>query len=257
MTQDASVVEGNFDVGGHSLFMSCHGTGSPTVVYLHGAITHEGIDPQINAAGIQDELSDEYRVCVYDRRNVAKSAEVDSVQKPADAIHDLHQLLTTAEIEPPYVLLGASFGGLLAYLDANQYPDEVVGLVLLAAMFPDELSLEHLFAPADRLKAIMSDQEANGLERMSQYRALAAAQRYIGKEPKIPMIYLESESEGYDDNSFSSPEYRRQVDDVLAGYVHRFSPGILRKVDAPHFMETVIPEEIAAAVRQVSAASND
>ena len=60
-------------------------------------------------------------------------------------MEDLHRLLAAAGVEPPYVLLGASFGGMLAYLYANTYPDEVVGMVLLDAMFPDELSMEYLF----------------------------------------------------------------------------------------------------------------
>jgi pimeloyl-ACP methyl ester carboxylesterase len=253
----SGVIEGSFDVGGHELYLSCHGTGSPTVVYLHGAITDEGIDPVANASAISDDLSDDYRVCLYDRRNVAQSDVVDAVQTPADAVHDLERLLDQAGVEAPYVLLGASYGGLLSYLYANEHPDDVVGMVLLAAMFPDELSLEHLFAPEDRLKAVMADQESNSLERMSQYRGLTSAQPYIGKEPEIPVIYLEPENEGYDDNTFGSPEYRRRVDDVLAGYVDRFSPGILRTVDAPHFMEPVIPEEIADAVREVVASSGE
>ena len=252
---DGSVLEGSFDVGGHALYLSCHGTGSPTVLYLHGAITSEGVDPEANAASFRDLLSDDYRVCVYDRRNVAKSDVVDAVQKPTDALHDLGRLLDVAGVEPPYVLVGASFGGLLAYLFSNEHPDEVVGMVLLAAMFPDELSLEHLFAPADRLRAVMSDQEANGLERMSQYRALAAAQRYIGDEPAIPVVYLEPKTQGYDDNTFASPEYRRQVGALLSHYVDRYAPGVLIEVDAPHFMEPVIPEKIAAAVQQVVAES--
>ena len=36
-------------------------------------------------------------------------------------------------------------------------------------------------------------------------------------------------------------------------YVDRFSPGKLVWVDAPHFMEPAIPDEIAHAIRQVIA----
>ena len=67
---------------------------------------------------------------------------MDEPQLPEDALTDMRRLLAAAKVEPPYVLLGASFGGLLSYLYANTYPDEVVGMVLLDSMFPDELSLD-------------------------------------------------------------------------------------------------------------------
>ena len=38
---------------------------------------------------------------------------------------------------------------------------------------------------------------------------------------------------------------------MQAAYVERFSPGERVEVDAPHFMEPVVPDEIAAAVRRV------
>jgi pimeloyl-ACP methyl ester carboxylesterase len=53
--------------------------------------------------------------------------------------------ILTGKIKPPYVLLGASFGGLVAYIYAVTYPKEVTGMVLLDAAFPDELALEGCF----------------------------------------------------------------------------------------------------------------
>jgi pimeloyl-ACP methyl ester carboxylesterase len=43
---------------------------------------------------------------------------------------DLHLLLRRAGIRPPYVLLGASIGGMFTRAYQRRYPDEVVGLVL-------------------------------------------------------------------------------------------------------------------------------
>jgi pimeloyl-ACP methyl ester carboxylesterase len=89
---------------------------------------------------------------------------VAALQTPADAINGMHSLLAAAEVAPPYVLLGASFGGLLSYLYANTYPEDVVGMVLLDAMFPDEMSLEHLFPKSDRYKAFDKEDEDITLE---------------------------------------------------------------------------------------------
>lgn len=101
-------------------------------------------------------------------------------------------MLRAADIEPPYVLLGASFSGMLSYLYANTYPDEVVGMVLLDSMFPDELSLEHLFPPGDRLKAFTKEDEQESVERISHYKVVKAGQRFTGNEPPIPVTYLSS-----------------------------------------------------------------
>lgn len=38
-------IDGKFDVGGHKLHLACKGSGSPTIVYLHG------LDPAGQASG--------------------------------------------------------------------------------------------------------------------------------------------------------------------------------------------------------------
>ncbi len=248
----ADVIDGMFDVGGHSLYLNCQGTGQPTVIYLHGAIPDQDITPHANGQEIQRRLADDHRACVYDRRNVGSSETVDAPQRPEDVLSDLHELLTVAEVEPPYVLLGASFGGLLAYLYANTYPDEVVGMVLLDSMFPDEMELDRYLPPGARYEASDADDECCSLERISHYKTMRAATEHIGKEPEIPVIYLASEQEPWDEQGLG-PEYDSRVLALLNAYVGRFSPGKLVWVDAPHFMEPAVPDEIATALHDVIA----
>ena len=244
------VVEGSFDVGGHSLFMRCEGTGSPTVVYLHGSISDGNFIPHNSASSFAQLLASEHRTCIYDRRNVGDSDTVDAVQLPQDALRDLHRLLDAAGIDAPYVLVGASFGGMLAYLYANEHPDDVVGMVLLDSMFPDELALEHLFPPEDTYESYSEADEAS-LERISHFKTLMAGQRFIGREPAIPVTYLASDTEGFEDNDFGIPAYDRRILELQSAYVDRFSPGLLKRVEAPHYMEPVIPDQIAAEVLTV------
>jgi pimeloyl-ACP methyl ester carboxylesterase len=52
-----------------------------------------------------------------------------------DVTSDLHDLLTSANVPGPYILVGHSLGGLFVRLYAQTYPDEVSGLVLVDA-FP-------------------------------------------------------------------------------------------------------------------------
>jgi pimeloyl-ACP methyl ester carboxylesterase len=246
----AAAVEGLFDVGGHRLYIRCVGTGSPTVVFMHGMIVEPGPQPHLVAQPIQDLLADDYRTCIYERRNVALSDTVDAPQGPADVTGDLHALLAAAGIEPPIVLIGASVGGLLAYLYTNTYPDDVVGMVLLDSMFPDELSLEGLFPPDQRYEALGELDEVT-LERLNRYELLVAANEFVGAEPAIPVIYLAAAQEPW--NVLGVPEYDAVILDLQEGFVERFSPGELRWVDAPHMMVIVAADEIADATRDVIA----
>ena len=59
------------------------------------------------------------------------------VRTVQDSVDDLHALLAAADISGPIVLAGHSLGGLIVRLYASQYPDDVVGLVLVDGMPPD------------------------------------------------------------------------------------------------------------------------
>ena len=247
-------IDGKFDVGGHSLYLKCRGAAPPTIVYMHGSITEANVVPHTNGAAFLSSLGDEHRVCVYDRRNLGRSNKVDAPQLPKDALSDMRRLLAAANVQPPYVLLGASFGGLLANLYANSYPDEVVGMVLLDSPFPDTLSLEHLVKPEDRYEAFVAEDENESLERISHFKVFKASQRHIGKEPAIPVTYLSSIPES--DALIGQPEYDKRILKLQEAYAKRFSPGRYLRVDAPHFMEVAIPEQITKELRRVIASAD-
>jgi pimeloyl-ACP methyl ester carboxylesterase len=241
------------DVGGHKLYLSCEGSGSPTVVYVHGWVNDEGYVPHDSAQGISDLLSDDYRVCLYDRRNVGSSETVDGVQSPAAMRHDMERVLRNGGAKPPYILMAASFGGLVAYDYLNHHPDQVSGLVFLDTMFPDELALDRYLPHDATFRYYKHDDMCCTLERISQYLLISGLQKYIGHEPAVPMTYLASKQEPRTQNDYQSPEYDARIIKAQKAFVHRFSPGRFEWVDAPHFMEPVIPDQIATAVREVAA----
>ncbi len=108
------------DIGnGRKLHLLCGGQGSPAVVFEAGASSFA-----IDFTNVQRELEKSHRVCSYDRAGSGWSDPLPPDALAADP-SDLHALLTAAREAPPYVLVGASRGGLLvrAYLAA--YPDDV------------------------------------------------------------------------------------------------------------------------------------
>jgi pimeloyl-ACP methyl ester carboxylesterase len=179
-------IDGSFDVGGHKLHLRCEGKaspGSPTVVYLHG-LGGDGSDVK----SINTQLASQVRVCTYDRLNVGRSDSDPGRHTGADSVRDLHTLLATAKVPGPYLLVGFSFGGLLAIMYAGTYPDQVMGLVSLDGGLPTDDQVDQLI-PKDERAQVMAEQDANQ-ERVDFYRTLEEAKTLVAKVPDVPVTYL-------------------------------------------------------------------
>ena len=123
------------DVGGHRLHIQCAGAGRPTVVLETGALAMSAL-----WGGVQPQVAVDTRVCSYDRAGLGWS---EPGPEPRDALHiasELRSLLRNAGETPPYMLVGHSFGGLLVRVYTDQYPEDVVGVVLLDSSHPDQLA---------------------------------------------------------------------------------------------------------------------
>jgi pimeloyl-ACP methyl ester carboxylesterase len=112
--------------GGRSLYLVCVGSGSPTVVLEAGlgANTFSWRD-------VQPEVGRGTRTCAYDRAGTGNSVAPPGVRDARDEIGDLRRLLGRVGIAGPYVLVGHSYGGVLARVFAHLYPAEIAGLVLI------------------------------------------------------------------------------------------------------------------------------
>jgi pimeloyl-ACP methyl ester carboxylesterase len=246
------VVEGRFDVGDYKLYMRCEGEGSPTVVYFHGFIEDLEGGGASNAGEIPSMLRDEHRVCVYDRANVDRSDDVPGLRTGKSSVRDLHRLLDAVGGEPPYVLLGASVGGLISYSYAATYPEEVAGMVLLDAQVPGLLELERYWPKEERLWNVPKAEWSNAEEKIDQYDVNVYAQRHAGQEPDIHLTYLQATpnpGKGWG----GPPAWTEAVLDELPEYLENFSPGVLKKVKSPHYMEPMIPDRIAKEVEMLIA----
>jgi len=124
--RDPTAVSGKFDVGGRSLYLTCTGAGSPTVVLDAGLGNDHDTWKSVVPA-----ISKITRTCSYDRANIGASDAAPKPRSSAAVAADLHRLLGTAAIRPPYLLVGHSFGGLNMRLFASDFPTEVRGLVLV------------------------------------------------------------------------------------------------------------------------------
>lgn len=117
------------DVGGYKIHINCLGessAGSPTVILETGQS-----DYSLIWATVQPAVAKTNRVCSYDRAGYGWS-EPSPYPRTANAeVEELHTLLVNAHVQGPYVLVGHSLGGMLVRVYAHNYPDEVVGMVLV------------------------------------------------------------------------------------------------------------------------------
>ena len=89
-------------------------------------------------ARVQPALARHSQVCSYDRAGYAWSDEAPQARTGLSAVEDLRTLLRNAGLHGPMVVVGHSWGGLLAQLLAQTHPDEVAGLVLVDALHHDQ-----------------------------------------------------------------------------------------------------------------------
>jgi pimeloyl-ACP methyl ester carboxylesterase len=110
------------------LHVECVGEGGPTVVLIAGLNTSGEVFTEI-----ADRLAGTTQTCWYDRAGIGASpvlADDAPDPSPGSAAADLRATLAAQGIDAPYVVLGWSYGGLVAQAYAAAYPEDLAGLVL-------------------------------------------------------------------------------------------------------------------------------
>lgn len=119
---------------GRRSHLYCIGTGSPTVVL------ESGLDTSGSQAWktVQPRISEDTRVCSYDRAGILWSVPRPGPRNANRIVEELHGLLTTASVAPPYVMVGHSLGGLFVRVYEQHFPDDVAGIVLVDSSHPEQ-----------------------------------------------------------------------------------------------------------------------
>jgi pimeloyl-ACP methyl ester carboxylesterase len=169
---------GRVDVGGRMLRMKTLGEGSPAVVLeigLGGPLEVWDL--------VQPELARHTTVVAYDRVGAVEQKESLTGE---DIARELHAALHRAGIEPPYVLVGQSFGGVYNRLFASMYPDEVAGMVLLDPTHEDFLAWLHVHHPKERL----SKHFIRKLAAAAGVRETLTQLKLAGPLPNVPVVVV-------------------------------------------------------------------
>jgi pimeloyl-ACP methyl ester carboxylesterase len=166
-----------FDVGGYEVAAEISGEGSPAVVFVSGAgAGKDSWDAAIAA------LRNSTTLLTYDRPGIGDSeipADL-SVRKLGAASEELRRLLVATGLEGPFVLVGHSFGGLIALIYAARWP--VAGLVLV------DTSDIHLNLDIDEPIVIAADGERLSYDVVASVDEVARSRRALG----VPSVVIAS-----------------------------------------------------------------
>lgn len=157
--------------------------GKPTIVMDAGYGDYsKGWDSVIS------EISMLSNVLIYDRAGLGKSESSSNSRTSREMIKELKELLTEAKIEPPYILVGHSFGGVNTRLYATKYPNEVCGLILVDST-PEDYRERFLPTMPKEFQQAYKKQfvyEGNYNEFMQSLKQLKESRRKLN----VPLIVL-------------------------------------------------------------------
>jgi pimeloyl-ACP methyl ester carboxylesterase len=126
------------DVDGAAIRLRCDGdraAGAPLVVLEAGA--GNGADTW---AKVQPAIGAFARACAYDRPTLVRAGRPrPDTPAPQTVVATLEHLLDAAGERAPYVVVGHSYGGMIARLFASRFPDRVAGVVLVDSSHEEQM----------------------------------------------------------------------------------------------------------------------
>ncbi|PYI02093.1 putative alpha/beta hydrolase [Aspergillus sclerotiicarbonarius CBS 121057] len=118
-------------IGTHRLFLRLQGLprsqGQPLVIFVAGAG-----DVASSYCAVARHVGAFAPLLLYDRTGLGRSEDSPPMYRPGAtlAAQELHILLTNADLPPPYILVGHSYGAIIAREYLHLFSDEISGMVL-------------------------------------------------------------------------------------------------------------------------------
>ena len=143
---------------------------------------------------VQKKVKDFAQICLYDRAGLSKSEKGPGPRSAIQIANDLHALLIASQIDPPYIIVGHSMGGLYIQTYAMLYPDDIAAMVFIDPSpkeLVDTLSPEVLenLVSAGASQAVL-DETGPGLN------ASIPIFKSLPKLPDVPVVVITSSYTG-------------------------------------------------------------
>lgn len=241
------------NVGDHSLEMIQAGTGDYTVIFESGF----GTDYKV-WGNVASEVMNTNQVMLYSRAGTGKSEANPKPQTLEAAVQDLNTLIEQANLKPPFILVGHSYGAFIIRAYAAQHPDKVKGLVFVdpahekmmqelkkadQAKAVRDMELQNSFVP-DRFR-----QENEAINRIFEKAALPD----FGVLPQVPAVVLTSVQQRANPELFLHEPKGVEIWRALhSEFFSRFTSGAhVITAHSGHNIHREEPELVINAIRQV------
>lgn len=122
-----------YETSAGKLHLHCIGSKGPTLIIEAGGGAWSTFWTHI-----QKNISTDRRTCVYDRAGLGWSQSARQAQSAEEYAQNLHEVLSLAGEEPPYILAGHSLGGYLIRIYAEHYPHDIAGLIFIDSAHEDQ-----------------------------------------------------------------------------------------------------------------------
>ena len=196
--------------------------GDPAIIYLHGG-------PRGNATLFEGTTASAlakkgFYVIVYDRRGEGRSVDTAAKLTFDEAFLDLNNLIKQYDLTK-VSLLGHSFGGIVSTLYTDKFPEKVERLILVAALFSQQESYDHILTTS--LKMATEKKDAATLQKISHIKSLDKQSEQYRKQTyevashfgffKMPNPTEDSRklNDVYENSSFSKSNIRNDKAPVL------------------------------------------
>jgi pimeloyl-ACP methyl ester carboxylesterase len=218
-------------------------------------------------------------VVAYDRAGMGRSEWDNMTPTPQHVTARLRRLLSKMEVEPPYVLVGYSLGGIFARYFAAYYPDDIAGMVyvdpgpIITQSLADEIApFDSVGAGREGYEAYLSSfgaiMESRSPAVKAEYRAmrnllaLDPKDRDLRAAPDVPVVVLISAKPfppfmkfSFDQEQHYKVDVRHRIR-MLQGWALSSPKGtIVVSNQTTHAIPREDPELIVWGVRRVLAAA--
>lgn len=114
---------------------------NPSIIFIHGGPS--GNSTLFEGTTAEKLAEKGFYVIVYDRRGEGRSIDTTATFTYQEAINDLNKIFKDYKIKKA-TLIAHSFGGLVATLFTEEYPEKVNSLILAGALFSQQETYDHI-----------------------------------------------------------------------------------------------------------------
>lgn len=242
---------------GYVLQAEQHGDGNLAVVFESGFGQGANVWQDVIA-----HLGTECRCIAYARAGLGKSG-TDGQPKPIEAhLQDLGAVIDALAPDRKVILVGHSYGGLLATEFARKYPERLRALVLVD---PATLQQRHAFMAADRDRVLADDKALLSMlpsPMAADYTLLITQLDHADREspramPDLPVALLTStqvaeEPFVFEETAKGKTLWKAQHALLFAS----FTQGTHRYFDTGHNIHREDPKAVANLIREIAGGAN-